>query len=514
MSKRAVVFCITGFIISMAVLKAQEVETIYFDTENNVVPVKEFADYYRIIEKSEHFPKMFRDYYMSGKIFRKGGKIIAVDANGDNLIDGNLTEYYENGDIHICCQYEDGKINGLYTRYEDGFRYERNYVNGVPTDEYYCVYDKDGNMSRVEDDLNTIYYLPLTEDDRFKIMSGGQLWQVYSDGSLTVAAQLSPMKAYGKYYRLDLMLGNGSLENIDFDPTEITARQNNMAGQSVSLKSISANDFMNKIDKKNRSRTSWYALTQNFGGQSYTASTTGNGTVVYSTHYSNADALYARQIASNNISSYSSRLADEMYALSDGYLENEEIFPGEHLSGYILFENNSANDVEVVIPIHCHDYVFHFSQLENTEFGSWDILKGCKEIGFSLAFSPMVTAFLDEDGYRSELLAYEASAINELNSQQNKKVFKRSRERYSIVLEIVSADQDDAELRGWAYLYDTASLEKLASYRIHVEGGKGSSFNLRLEKSLHLAISKLVSKLSLEGVIEYDLNGTIFHRPA
>ena len=47
----------------MMTAKAQDVETIYYDSDDQIVKVKEFADYYRIIESGNTFPKMFRDYY-------------------------------------------------------------------------------------------------------------------------------------------------------------------------------------------------------------------------------------------------------------------------------------------------------------------------------------------------------------------------------------------------------------------------------------------------------------------
>lgn len=83
--------------------------------------------------------------------------------------------------------------------------------------------------------------------------------------------------------------------------------------------------------------------------------------------------------------------------------------------------------------------------------------------------------------------------INNLNALQSDLTFGKEGEKYSIVMEVVSADEDDAELRGWAYLYDNATLEKIASSKIKAEGGRGSSFNLRLEKSLHKAAKNLLS---------------------
>lgn len=93
-------------------------------------------------------------------------------------------------------------------------------------------------MSRVDDNGNP-YHVPLQESDRYNVLSGGQLWQSYSDGSISVAAQLHPIREYGKYYRLDIFLGNGSLETIDFDPANVKMYQNDKSGMRASVRRVS-----------------------------------------------------------------------------------------------------------------------------------------------------------------------------------------------------------------------------------------------------------------------------------
>lgn len=75
--KRTIILCIIGAAISMMTANAQDVETIYYDSDGQIVKVKEFADYYRIIESGDSFPKIFRDYYRTGEKFRTGGKLWA-----------------------------------------------------------------------------------------------------------------------------------------------------------------------------------------------------------------------------------------------------------------------------------------------------------------------------------------------------------------------------------------------------------------------------------------------------
>ncbi len=489
--------------LSAAAVNAQNVETIYYDNDANVVSVKEFADYYRVVETGEQFPKMFRDYYVSGKPFRTGGKFVGTDAEGKMLMDGNITEYYENGDIARTCKYVQGKIEGLETVYKDGLKYEKNYENGVPDEDWWYVFDSEGNMSRMDDSGKT-YYPSLDEKDSFILLSEGQFWQVYADGSLSVAAQLHPITEYGKYYRLDLYIRNGSLDNFEFDPSEVRMLQTSGAGTQSYAKSITANDFKNKIDKRNRTKGTFFAIAEGiaaaYSGQSYSTSASSDGTVTYSTTYRNTDALYAEQVARADVQAYTNRLAQAMAVISDSYLQSSELESGTYLSGYILFEREDIQNADVTVRFNDHDYIFHFEDLQDKEFGSWDVVKGSKEMGFALVLSPMISRYLESNGSTVEIKEYETALLNDLNSMQQAIHFKKDSARYAIVLEMVTADSDDAELRGWAYLYDTETSDKIASYRIKAEGRNASNFNLRLSRSLHNAAKKLVARLSSEGI--------------
>lgn len=64
--RRSVFLCAAAAVVSMMTAKAQDVETIYFDKDGQEVKVKEFAEYYRIIESGDTYPKAFLDYYMDG----------------------------------------------------------------------------------------------------------------------------------------------------------------------------------------------------------------------------------------------------------------------------------------------------------------------------------------------------------------------------------------------------------------------------------------------------------------
>lgn len=159
---------------------------------------------------------------------------------------------------------------------------------------------------------------------------------------------------------------------------------------------------------------------------------------------------------------------------------------------------DTTEESEVVITINGQDIVSRFNDLDNEESGSWAPLKDANKVGFSLVLAPTVSKYLDAGGSKSEISTYDALMINNLNTLQSEMTFGKEGEKYSIVMEIVLADEDDAELRGWAYLYDNNTLEKLASSKIKAEGGRGATFNLRLEKSLRKAAKSLISVIHVK----------------
>lgn len=501
----------------------QNVRTIYYDWDGNEVGIKEFADYYRVIQEGDNYPKIFRDYYVSGKPLRSGGKIIGLDTDGSYLLDGTFKEffesgqlkaektfvngiaegqnisYFENGDIAATRTYHNGKIEGLVTEYdENGYRYEQEFKNDEAVTDWIFVYDKQGNMSRMNEDGTPYYTIPSIENCE-QILSGGQLWKTYYDGSIDVSMQVHSIREFGRYYRVDLFIGNTSLSTLEFDPHNIQVQLRNDSGRKTNLRAVSENDYLNKIDKRMRSKAFWYSMAQDVAaasaGQSYSATVYSNGVSSVSSQYRNADAVYAQQIANQNISAYNRSLANEMSTLAGGFLRKGVINPGEYLCGFLLFDNTQDGDIIVDFSLNNVTYPFEFTDVINEEGGSFSALETVQSVDFSLALSPLVLRYLDEGGSRNEVSAFEATVISDLNAGQNTVLFSKDPSKYSIILEVVSADEDDGELRGWAFLYDNQTLKKIATIKVSGEGGRGSTFNLRFEKALHKAAKNLASRI-------------------
>lgn len=73
-----------------------------------------------------------------------------------------------------------------------------------------------------------------------------------------------------------------------------------------------------------------------YAGNSSAVTATNNGTIAVTNQYSNANALYAQQIANQYVQSYENALAEEMSVLSDSYLVADDLNPGFYLSGFVL----------------------------------------------------------------------------------------------------------------------------------------------------------------------------------
>lgn len=59
---------------------------------------------------------------------------------------------------------------------------------------------------------------------------------------------------------LFLIIINASVLTIDFDPANVKMYQNDKSGKRITVRSVSWNEFKNKIDKRHRSKGFWYAV--------------------------------------------------------------------------------------------------------------------------------------------------------------------------------------------------------------------------------------------------------------
>ena len=120
-----VLFLIYTFPI-MAVQQTND--TIYYDAHWAQTD-KENARYYRLVSiDTTRIRFLVKDYFVSGKLQMEGAY---KSINPDFKI-GSFAYWYENGDKHINCTFEQNKLHGIYREwYPDGIqKSEKNYYHG------------------------------------------------------------------------------------------------------------------------------------------------------------------------------------------------------------------------------------------------------------------------------------------------------------------------------------------------------------------------------------------------
>jgi len=146
----------TTLLLCLHGLKAQKIDTIYYDTNWKGVAVKELASYMRVIyeaPKGSMYGNVEKNYFITGELQGEGGfsyidkyddskskwkgKVLAYYKTGKKEAEyyyndsseheGLQTEYYESGSIRNFANYSNGLPNGELKRFNE---------NGKPSEAY------------------------------------------------------------------------------------------------------------------------------------------------------------------------------------------------------------------------------------------------------------------------------------------------------------------------------------------------------------------------------------------
>jgi antitoxin component YwqK of YwqJK toxin-antitoxin module/S1-C subfamily serine protease len=127
---------------------------MYFDSEWNIVPEKNNAEFYRIYKLGSDNASVGEvvDYYKSGQIQNTLERAIFIDLNDNNkwIFDGKSVIYYETGQKEKEYYYVNGKLEGIHkTFYKSGkLKAVTNYRNGIAHGEYNSFYESGANYIR------------------------------------------------------------------------------------------------------------------------------------------------------------------------------------------------------------------------------------------------------------------------------------------------------------------------------------------------------------------------------
>jgi len=252
---------ITFLFFALSNTFAQEIDTIYYDSNWKGVPVKALAAYMRIIYKAPKgtlYSDVQKDYFITGELqaegdfpvyidryddskskwkgkytrYYKNGKKEAEGFNNDSSkYEGIQTVFYENGNIKSSANFKNGELHGELTQnFENGkIQGKAQYVEGLLNGEKQ-LYFENGKQSEVtifKDNLpqSTIVFY---ENGSVKAKAtfvnekiSGTMFQYYEDGSGCIETEM--LDGNPKYEHVTYIDNNGNRTKYDKNLENIIA---------------------------------------------------------------------------------------------------------------------------------------------------------------------------------------------------------------------------------------------------------------------------------------------------
>ncbi len=362
------------FCVNFAAYSQERVDTIYYNAIERVVHDRSYANYYRMAIYSDDSDqnKSFYDFYMSGKLKRKG-HFISIDSLNDNksMFDGEVVSYCENGSISKTEQYLDGKLSGICRIYgEDGSCKTIEYLDGVPKYDYYILTYTNGNTlkCRISDD-SQIWESPEISECLIEYRDG-KTWVIYVKNGLVIAMTNTILRDRGKWHRVDLIIYNQSLSPIVFTPEHnIRAYSVDKRGVSTDLKVWSSEEYLKKVKRALTWSAVLIGLNEGFASNNagYSTSTTtgynsyGGFSTYTTTTYNGAAAYQARLASQQRLANVSSAMQNELNIKQMEYLKKSTINPGDTLSGFAHVERIKGTTVVFTIDIEGVEYIYKWN---------------------------------------------------------------------------------------------------------------------------------------------------------
>jgi hypothetical protein len=209
--------------------------------------------------------------------------------------------------------------------------------------------------------------VPITQ--RKVIYQDDEPVQFYFADGLSVAVKLSTKQLYGDYYEAYVTIENGSGDQFDYDPSEITA---SLIDGDVATEGevLVYKDYMQKV-KRRQAWTAAFSAFANVAAAStagysstntniYAKSSSGKSVSVHgnTTTYDAGAALAASQNASNNMNQLANQQYDIKNTISEGYLKKNTIFPNSRLVGFVNIKFQNAQHILLNVPV--NGKVYHF----------------------------------------------------------------------------------------------------------------------------------------------------------
>jgi len=370
-----------AFLLSFFHSSAQDKITLYYDQNGKGLDTKKNAVFYRTVAFDDNNKPVgiVEDFYMNGKSLNKGeASIIDKFDNNKSRWKGKVQSFNEKGQVIAENNYDDfGLLDGHQTTYtSSGEKYEEfEYSHGNPTKDYYLTYDKKGTPMRYS--YLTHLAMKLSTSDKnivpftYKkiIYQDGVPVQFYFIDSISVAVKISTKQLYGNYYEAFITIENGSPDQFDFDPSDITASLVK-DGQASEGDVLGYDEYIKKVKRRQNWTAAFTAFAEAAAATSagysstkvnaYAQTSSGKTVVVQanSTSYNGANAYAASQNAANNMNQMINQQYDIKKNISDGYLKRNTVFPNSRIIGFVNIKLEDADHILLNVPV--NGKVYHF----------------------------------------------------------------------------------------------------------------------------------------------------------
>ena len=344
--------------VSMSI-SAQDIETYYYTKDGKIVN-QVFADYYRIISvPSEANPdKLFRDYYMSGKIKGEGHYISIDTSNANNsILDGECVFYREDGSIEQKFTMSNGKLNGTYIKFsQDGKEFiQIEYTNGEYTYDWYYKANDTGAYGRFRHVTNEPVYDDFNPEAQFTTWIDGIPWVSYAVNGLTISMAIQKSNAYGRYHEVSLMLDNTTFSDIVIEPSlDVSARgafePSRLVLHGENRTVLSYDQYMQKV----QNRQAWTALAMAVTSAAAAVSSalapnpatvSVNGHTAFINSYGNSISIFSPDLAFAGVGE---AWASHRNIIQKGYFKKNTVASGTIISGYFNIERLNDEYLEVL----------------------------------------------------------------------------------------------------------------------------------------------------------------------
>jgi len=340
-------------LLANTIVKSQEVTTLYYDKNGKGLDDKKNAFFYRRVKFSTSDKPIgtVEDFYISGKPYSKG-EALYIDKRNDTKSrwTGTIITYNEKGrQIKQGSFDAEGLLDGKQLLFDkEGTKIQENdFVHGNPIDSFYKVYMPDGvavnysYLTKMPVNLATTDKKLGRFTDKNVIFQDGQPVQFYTTFSgLSIAARFSMQQLWGDYFEIYITIENGTKEQFNFDPAEVTAILQK-DDKMIPVDILSYDVYASRVSHKQK----W---SPGFSAFSNAALLTPEGY--------QAIAIQPATVHADSTSGYKPYVMKQN--INEGYLKLNTLLPGTRLIGFLNVKYKRADHFLLNVPV--NGYVYQF----------------------------------------------------------------------------------------------------------------------------------------------------------